>query len=89
MLFRSPGEASTATVKPGPAVTASVMAEYEAACDALLVAVAAAPDLKTAVRFAHPWFGPMDAWGWHALAGVHMGIHRVQLERILQGFRRE
>ena len=84
-----PGEASTATVKPGPAVTASVMAEYEAACDALLAAVAAAPDLKTAVRFAHPWFGPMDAWGWHALAGVHMGIHRVQLERILQGFRRE
>ena len=84
-----PGEASTATVKPGQATTAAVVAEYEAGCDALLAAVAAAPDLKTAVRFGHPWFGPMDAWGWHALAGVHMGIHRVQLERILQGLRRE
>ena len=80
-----PGEASTAAVKPSPAVTASVVAEYEASCDALLAAVVAVPDLKTAARFAHPWFGPMDASGWHALAGGHMGIHRAQIERIIAG----
>ena len=80
-----PGKASTATVKPSPAVTASVVAEYEESCDALLAAVAAAPNLTTAARFAHPWFGPLDAAGWHALAGGHMGIHRVQIERILKG----
>lgn len=79
-----PGEASTAAVKPAQVVTAAVVAEYEASCDALLAAVAAAPDLKTKVRFAHPWFGPLDAWGWHALSGGHMGIHRVQIERIRQ-----
>ena len=79
------GVASTATVKPSPDVAAAVVAEYEDACDALLTTVAAAPDLQTAVRFAHPWFGPMDAAGWHALAGGHMGIHRVQIERILEG----
>jgi hypothetical protein len=79
------GAASTAAVKPDPAVTVSVVAEYESSCDALLAAVAAIPNLKTGVRFLHPWFGPMDAFCWHALAGGHMGIHRVQIERILAG----
>ena len=79
------GKASTAAVKPDPEVTAAVVMEYEASCDALLAAVAAVPDLRTSVSFAHPWFGPMDACGWHALAGGHMGIHRVQIERILAG----
>ena len=79
------GEASTAAVKPSPEATIAVVVAYEESCDALLAAVAAAPSLKTAVRFAHPWFGPLDASGWHALAGGHMGIHRVQIERILEG----
>lgn len=78
------GEASTAAVKPSPEATAAVVAPYEESCDALLALVAAAPELKTKVRFAHPWFGPLDAVGWHALAGGHMGIHRVQIERILK-----
>ncbi len=79
------GKASTASVKPSPEATAAVAAEYEEACDALLATVAAASDLKTAMRHAHPWFGPLNAAGWHALAGGHMGIHRVQIERILDG----
>lgn len=79
------GEASTAAVKPDPGVTADVVAAHEASCDAWLAAVAASPDLHTAVRFAHPWFGPLRASGWHALAGGHMGIHRVQIERIVAG----
>lgn len=78
------GIASTATVKPSPDVTSAVVAEYEAACDALLAAVAAAPDLKTSIRFPHPWFGSLDAAGWHALAAGHMGIHREQIVRILR-----
>lgn len=81
------GEASTADVKPDPSVAAGVMAEYEAACDALLGAVAAVPDLKTAARYRHPWFWKMNAHEWHALSGGHMGIHRVQIERIIAGLR--
>ncbi len=80
------GEASTAAVKPSPAADASVVAAYEASCDALLTTVAAVPDLHTSVRFAHPWFGPMTAAGWYALVGGHMSIHRVQIERITAGF---
>ncbi len=79
------GEASTAAVKPDPAVTMDVIPEYEASCNALLAGVATVGNFKTRARYAHPWFGPMDAHGWHALAGGHMSIHRVQIERILAG----
>jgi hypothetical protein len=79
------GEASTAAVKPDPAVTMDAIAEYEASCDALVATLASVGNFKTRARFPHPWFGPMDAHGWHALAGGHMSIHRVQIERILAG----
>jgi len=80
-----PGQASTAAVKPSPTASAPVVAEYEKSCDAVLAAVAAAPNLKTRARFTHPWFGPLDAGGWQAMAGSHMGIHRKQIELILAG----
>ncbi len=81
------GRASTADVKPSPEVTAGIVADYEASCDMLLATIAEAPAWKTRVRFAHPWFGPLDAAGWHVLAGGHLRIHRVQIERILQNQR--
>jgi len=80
-----PGKASTAAVKPSHDVTIAVVAEYEKSCDDLLAIVAAIPDLKTKARFAHPWFGSLDAAGWHAMAGTHLAIHRKQIERILNG----
>lgn len=79
------GQASTAAVKPSAEADGRVVAAYEESCDALLAAAAGVADLKTTVRFAHPWFGPLDAAGWYALAGGHMAIHRVQIERILAG----
>ena len=82
------GTASTADVKPSPAVTGTVDAAYDQSCDAVLAAVAGAGNLKTAVRFPHPWFGPLDAFGWHALAGAHMGIHRGQIASIIAGLPR-
>jgi hypothetical protein len=82
------GTASTAAVKPGLQVTADVIAGYEKSCDALLATVAAAASMKTKLRFAHPWFGPMNGHGWHALAAGHLGIHRVQLERICAGLKK-
>jgi len=80
-----PGKrASTADVKPDPTVTGKVEDAYEESCDKLLAVVAEVSDLKTAVRYAHPWFGPLDASGWHALTGMHMGIHRAQITGILK-----
>lgn len=77
------GVVSTAAVKPDPAVGMRVIAAYEASCDALLESLASVKNFRTQARHRHPWFGPMDAHGWHALAGGHMSIHRVQIERIL------
>ncbi len=79
------GKASTAAVKPNAKATSAVVTPYEESCDALLAVVTGSPDLKTTLRYDHPWFGPLDAAGWHALAGGHMRIHRVQIERILRG----
>jgi hypothetical protein len=81
-------QVSTAAVKPSPEASAAVAAEYEKSCDEL-VARTMSGDLKTNARHAHPWFGPLDAAGWHALAAGHIGIHRVQIERILKGLHTE
>lgn len=79
------GSASTAAVKPDSQVDGDVVPAYELSCDELLATVAGIDNLRTAVRYAHPWFGPLDAAGWHALAAGHLKIHRIQIERILQG----
>lgn len=76
---------STANVKPKLNVTAAVVTDYEKSCDDLLANVAAVPNLKTRARHEHPWFGPLDAAGWHMLAAGHLGLHRSQIERIIQG----
>lgn len=79
-----PGQASTAAVKPAADMGAEIVAPYKASCEAFLAEVSTHPNLRTARRYAHPWFGPLDAAGWHALAAIHMGIHRNQIQRILQ-----
>jgi hypothetical protein len=76
-------KASTADVKPRAGVAAVVEQAFEASCDEMLTAAAAVPNLKTAARYAHPWFGPLDASGWHALATTHMAIHRQQIAKII------
>lgn len=77
------GEASTAAVKPDPAVTEAVEADYEKSCDDLIALVSRTDNLATNLQYRHPWFGPLDASRWHALSAMHMGIHRAQIEAIL------
>ena len=45
----------------------------------------ALPSLGSKVTHPHPWFGPLDAHGWHCLAAVHNQIHRLQIEKIIAG----
>ena len=82
------GQASTAAVKPSPEVTSAIIAEYEQSCDDLLATVEKVKDWNSPARYAHPWFGPLDARGWHALSAGHLRIHRVQIERIIEGLGR-
>jgi hypothetical protein len=83
-----PGKVSTAAVKPSASVTSAVLPEFEKSCDNLLDAAATVPNLKTKLRHEHPWFGPLDAFGWLALAAGHIAIHREQIERILAALNR-
>lgn len=77
--------ASTAAVKPAPDVTLAIVDAFEESCRQFEQAVAAAPDLRTDAKYTHPWFGPLDAAGWHFMAGFHMNLHRRQIESILAG----
>jgi hypothetical protein len=77
-----PGKADTAAVKPSPGAGPEIEAAYEASCEDLVKVVAGIADLKTAPRFPHPWFGPLDAADWHALCATHLGIHRAQIAEI-------
>ena len=80
-----PGRAaSTAAVKPDRGVDAAVIKAFDTACRTFEETTASVANLKTAVKFAHPWFGPLDAAGWHFMAAFHMGLHRKQVERILE-----
>jgi len=75
--------ASTANVKPSAGVGEEAIAEFRASCDQLLAVGNAAPTLRTAVRYAHPWFGRLDAFGWKFLGAYHLGLHRRQIETIM------
>jgi hypothetical protein len=74
---------STAGVKPSPDVTKVVIYEYALGCESFLNSVAAIPNLKTRARLVHPWFGALDASGWHTLIARHMSIHRRQIQSII------
>ena len=78
------GAASTAAVKPSDQVAREVVSAYEASCDRLVHLVTSETVWDTKLRYAHPWFGLLDAAGWHAMSAMHMGIHRAQIERILR-----
>jgi hypothetical protein len=76
--------ADTAAVKPSPEAAIDVIDDFELSCKLIERCATRVADLKTKARYAHPWFGPLDAAGWYFLAGFHLGLHRQQIEKILQ-----
>jgi len=80
-----PRQANTADVKPDPAAGPGVVEEFDESCrDVQRAASGSAEALRTRLRFAHPWFGPLDASQWHYLAAFHMNLHLRQIDRILE-----
>lgn len=41
-------------------------------------------NLRAGISHPHPWFGSLSGAQWHALAAVHNGVHRRQIERIVK-----
>jgi hypothetical protein len=72
-------------VKPtGEFAPSEVRGEFERLLAEAAASEANEPAIAAGVgpKFPHPWFGPIDAFQWHCLLGVHQGIHRRQMEAI-------
>jgi hypothetical protein len=80
---RVPGEVSTAAVKPAAGIGLEAVKRFQNGVGDFTDRTRAVLPSASRVRHAHPWFGPLDAHGWHCLAAMHQGIHRRQLEAIL------
>ncbi len=79
-----PRVASTAAVKPDAEVGPEVVEAFETSCRRLEETVSEIPNLATEARYTHPWFGPLDAAGWHVMSGFHLRLHQAQIKLILQ-----
>lgn len=75
-------EVRIADVKPALEAGQEQMALLADALNTYLCRMTTIPDLQTRHRHAHPWFGPLDGRGWHALAALHTWIHRRQIETV-------
>ncbi len=79
-----PREASTARMKPSATPAPSILSDFANSCDAIEQSARSLPDLHTKARYAHPWFGPLDAAGWYFMSAFHLRLHRKQIEAILK-----
>jgi hypothetical protein len=77
--------ADTAKVKPSSDLGVEVIDAFVQSCQKIADATAEIPDLETAVKFKHPWFGPLSAAQWHFMLSFHMRLHRRQMEAIVAG----
>lgn len=84
------GQIGTADVKPHAAVeAAAAIASFEASLARFEARLAErAQPMDARARYPHPWFGPLTAHQWLCLVGVHMRIHRKQIEAVIAGLGR-
>ncbi len=72
-------------VKPRIEAGAEVVEAFESVLMHYTQTVADLGYLRGRARHVHPWFGPLTALQWHALAALHNYLHKKQIERILRG----
>ena len=80
-----PGEVRTEDVKPDPSSSIISVENFSDSAQDYLGTLQTLDSLKTKATHKHPWFGELNAHGWHTLAAIHMQIHRKQLELIIAG----
>lgn len=74
---------STAAVKPSPDQNLETINRFVKTTQNYVERVARFQNLASAARHPHPWFGSLDALGWHWLAALHQTIHRRQIQKII------
>lgn len=78
-------KSGTADVKPSPDAGPETLDEFRSLLVRWQETLSEIPDLRGGARHAHPWFGPLNAHEWLAVAAQHHGIHRRQMERVILG----
>ena len=74
---------STAAVKPFPEQTLETINRFARTTQMYVERVSRFKTLASHARHRHPWFGSMDALGWHWLAALHHTVHRRQIQKII------
>jgi hypothetical protein len=75
---------SIADLKPRPEQSLETIGKFARTTQQYFNRLTQIRNLKSSARHAHPWFGRMDALGWHWLAALHNTIHRRQIEKIIE-----
>lgn len=75
-------------VKPDPEIGQEIIQQFQKSAALLAKTVASVENLETELTHDHPWFGPFNAKRWHSLSAIHMRIHRVQIEKIIEGLKK-
>ena len=70
-------------VKPQESAGTEQVAAFSHSVKSYVDQISGVSDLRSKTRHPHPWFGPLNAHGWHCLAAVHQTVHRYQISRIL------
>lgn len=73
-----------AEVKPADDAGPEQQALLRASVDDYQALINRLDDLNGHGQHSHPWFGPLDLRGWHALSALHATIHRRQIEQIVE-----
>jgi hypothetical protein len=71
-------------VKPVPEAGPEQMQDLAKLVDRYTDMVDKLGNLRAGIAHVHPWFGPLNAAQWHALATVHNSVHRRQIDRIVR-----
>lgn len=78
------GAVRVADFKPVPEAGPEQLEDLARVVDRYTDMVDKLGNLHVGVRLPHPWIGELCAAQWHALAAVHNGLHRRQVQRILK-----
>lgn len=73
-----------AEVKPAANAGPEEQKYLQAAVDDYVALLDSLGELHGHGRHSHPWFGPLDLRGWHALSALHATAHRRQIEQIVE-----
>ncbi len=84
-----PPAADVTQVIPNEKAGPDVIDLFSDSVNAYVKQAGARKELPKTEKHPHPWFGALDAHGWHCVAAVHMAIHHRQIESILHAQRAE